>query len=160
LHLPKKAEEKKREGSLVDYITPIIQFGVGSAVAFFTNLKKIPAVANGVKDFFKADKNREDFWAALKRLPILIIIGALLEGTLAIFFRRRLDSRKANWDVSDFVVKQNTYAYMTLFYQFLYSLLFLRNFCAESIYWKLDYWFLARIICFKNFTFGKKNVSS
>lgn len=137
-----EAEEKKRGGTLVAYLTPIIQYGMDSASAFFMNLKKIPGVANGVIDHFKIENNREDFWVALKWFPLLIIIGAILEGALTWFFQRRLITRQPLMEAEELIEKKSTYAYMTLFYPFLYTLLFLPIFVASPSIgnWIIGFW--------------------
>jgi small-conductance mechanosensitive channel len=139
-----EAEEKKGGGSLVHYIMPLIEFSMDNISSFFMNLKKIPKITNSIIDFFKVDKNREDFWTALKLFPLLMMIGALLEGILTWFFRWRLESRQPHIAASELLETKNAYAYMTLFYPFLYSLLFLPLFVSGPSIgnWIIGLWFI------------------
>jgi len=137
-------EEKKKSDSLVSYITPVTQFIVNSVLGFFASFKKIPQITEGLVESMKVEKNREDLWSSLMYFPLLVIIGALLEGGLTLFFRRRLERRKQNISKGDFAEKKRTYAYMTLFYPFLYSLLFLPFFVTSLPVrnWLIGFWFL------------------
>lgn len=113
-----------------------------NGAAFFMSLKKIPGLAQRVIDYFKTDQNRDDFWTALKWFPLLIVIGALLEGALTWFFQRRLLTLESFMEPGDLNETRSTYAYMTLFYPFLYSLLFLPIFVSSSSIgnWIIGFW--------------------
>ncbi|MBM3632438.1 MAG: mechanosensitive ion channel family protein [Alphaproteobacteria bacterium] len=136
-----EAEEKKRSGSLVAYIAPFIQMSLDRVATFFKSLKKIPTIVNEVIDFLKVENNKDDFWKALQRLPILILMGAFFEGILTLIFQRRLEERRTRKQ-TDVGERHTTYAYMTLFYPFLYSLLFLPLFVPNPSVgnWLLGFW--------------------
>lgn len=139
----REAEEKKGGGSLTQYIMPVIQFGMDSVSSFLVSFGEVPKLVGGVIDFFGIQKNRDDFWAALRWFPLFIVIGTLLEGACGWFFRRRLESRQLERETSAFIEKKNTYAYMALFYSFLYSLLFLPLFVSSPAIgnWIIGFWF-------------------
>lgn len=116
-------EEKKKEGSLVSYFTPVIQFALDSTAIFLANLKKIPLIVNDLIDYLKMEKNRDDFWMALMWLPLLIIIGGLLEAIFIWCFKRWIKEIEDPSQARAFANNKSTYALITLFFPFLCPLL-------------------------------------
>jgi small-conductance mechanosensitive channel len=139
-----ESEEKRKGGSLVAYITPIIQLGTDTATHIFKSVKNIPVLVNEFVDYLRIEKNREDFWTALAWFPALIVFGAFLEGVLMLVFKNRLERINTSVTGSAYARRQRTYAYMTLFYPFLYSLLFLPYFVSDPSIgkWIVGFWLL------------------
>lgn len=146
-----EAKESKKGSLLISYFTPIVDFCKDGASLFLTDLKKIPDLIKSIGDFFALEKNRDDFWAAVMRLPLLIGIGILFEGGLAWFLRRRLVRKQADMTEAELAEKKRAYAYIALFGSFLYSPLFLPFLASNSSVgnWIISLWlmvFAIRII--------------
>lgn len=116
-------EEQKKEGSLVSYFTPVIQFSLDGTAIFLANLKKIPFIINDLIDYLKMEKNRDDFWVALMWLPLLIIIGGLLEAIFIWCFKRCVKEIGSPLQAQTLANNKSIYALMTLFFPFLCPLL-------------------------------------
>lgn len=142
-------EEKKRGGSLVAYITPIIQFGMDSASEIFTNLKKIPAVANEFIEYLKVEENRKDLWTALLLwLPILVLMAAFFEWIHVWLFKRHLAEISSIEKGQEFVNKKSNYAIFTLFLPFFYPISFLPLFISNHAVWNwvVGFWVFLFVI--------------
>lgn len=139
-----EAEEKKHGISLVSYITPVVHFFTNYASTLFNAIKTVPNYANHLIEYFKVETNRENLWEALKWFPLLIMIGAIMEGCLVWFFRRRLMVQKRPLKPSRYHENEHLYAYVRLFYPFLYSLLFLPLFVSNPIIgnWMIGFWLM------------------
>lgn len=137
----KQAEEKK-EGGVVSYLTPIVQGITDGFANLGYGLKKIFHAFHGLVAYFTLEKNRQDVWAALMWFPLLVGIGAVFEGGLKWFLKRRLKAHAKILTLSEVDEKKQAYAYLSLLYPFLFSpfllLIFMKS--LSVAYWIMGLW--------------------
>jgi hypothetical protein len=139
----KEAEEKKKAGSIVDFIMPVLQFGVDGITVLLKELRKVPAVIVEFVDYLQSEENRSYLWTALFLwLPILIFAETLIE-RVHLWLWKRTPKRKGQ-QVAKPAYRKTFFATIKLFLPFLYPLMFLRFYVHNTTIqkWVVGFWFV------------------